>query len=194
MVSFFVIVYRLTSPNGSRYIGQTIQKLTLRWDQHRYAARAGKKTPLYDCMRKHHESDFSLWTAEVVATAESQAMLDWLEVVWIAAEGDLNLLSGGEGLGPMCQATKDKISKANTGRKPTEEARRNMSRGQLGRTGDHISTAGLASISTANTGKVWSASSRRKLSASMRALGGWTPERRANHECKWAAIREARKS
>ncbi len=211
MVYFSVIIYRLTSPHGKRYIGQTTGSITKRWGEHRSHALRSVRSKLYACLRKHEPI---LWTVEEVASAESQAMLNWLETVWIAAEGDLNIAIGGDG-GPMAQSTKDKISKAHmgknltqetkdklraalTGKKLTQETRDKISAIHKGRkrgpmsqehkdriskamTGKERTQSHKDRISKANMGKKHTQATKDKMSAATKGVP-WSAARRAAYE------------
>ena len=54
-------IYKIINPNGKIYVGQTIQSnAKMRWYSHQADARNGKKTHLYDSMRKYGVENF-LW-------------------------------------------------------------------------------------------------------------------------------------
>ncbi len=83
-----------------RYIGMTEKTVARRFARHRAEARAGRRTPFYDWLRKHGD-DAVVDVLERVVT--SRADLGAAEIRWIAARraaGDrlLNLTDGG--LGP----------------------------------------------------------------------------------------------
>lgn len=66
--------------NGKMYVGQTVQSNPkMRWYAHCDMMRKGKKSHLYDSMRKHGIENF-LW--EVVDTAVSVEHLNNLETAW----------------------------------------------------------------------------------------------------------------
>jgi group I intron endonuclease len=66
--------------NGKMYVGQTIQSNPkMRWYAHCDMMRKGKKSYLYDSMRKHGLENF-LW--QVVDTASSIEHLNELETAW----------------------------------------------------------------------------------------------------------------
>lgn len=66
------IIYKITNKiNGKVYIGQTVQGLTARLYQHRYAAFVKKsKYPLYNALRKYGESGFTYEIVRYVNKAE----------------------------------------------------------------------------------------------------------------------------
>ena len=52
--------------NKKVYIGQTQQKLSQRWSQHKSSAKTGEKTPLYNSMRYHGIENFRIKKIEEV--------------------------------------------------------------------------------------------------------------------------------
>jgi group I intron endonuclease len=66
--------------NGKMYVGQTIQSnAKMRWYSHCDMARKGKKSYLYDSMRKNGLENFS-W--EIVDQGNSIEQLNELETIW----------------------------------------------------------------------------------------------------------------
>lgn len=66
--------------NGKMYVGQTVQSnAKMRWYSHCDMMRKGKKSYLYDSMRKHGIENF-LW--EVVDQADTVTELNELETTW----------------------------------------------------------------------------------------------------------------
>lgn len=66
--------------NGKMYVGQTIQSnAKMRWYSHCDMARKGKKSYLYDSMRKYGVENFK-W--EIVDTASDIDQLNMLETKW----------------------------------------------------------------------------------------------------------------
>jgi len=67
--------------NGKIYVGQTVQlNPKMRWYSHQADARNGKKTHLYDSIRKHGVENF-LW--EVIDRANTIEQLNDLEGKWL---------------------------------------------------------------------------------------------------------------
>jgi group I intron endonuclease len=67
--------------NDKMYVGQTVQtNPKMRWYSHQADARAGKKSHLYDSMRKHGVENFS-W--EIIDRANSIEQLNELEAKWL---------------------------------------------------------------------------------------------------------------
>lgn len=111
------IVYLIRNDvNGKVYIGQTVQKLKIRWNQHASKARKGLFRPLPSSMRKHGEGKF---TIVEVCKAYSKDELDSLETraIWMNdstnREFGYNLDMGGNTVGKMSESTKAKIGAAN---------------------------------------------------------------------------------
>jgi group I intron endonuclease len=77
-----MVIYKITNlVNGKIYIGQTIQKNPkMRWYAHLNYAKKGKKSHLYDSMRKYGFEKFS-W--EIIDTAQSLDELNKLEEKWL---------------------------------------------------------------------------------------------------------------
>jgi group I intron endonuclease len=66
--------------NDKMYVGQTVQSnAKMRWYSHQADARSGKKSHLYDSIRKHGVENF-LW--EVVDCAGNINQLNELETLW----------------------------------------------------------------------------------------------------------------
>lgn len=74
-------IYTITNlVNGKMYVGQTVQSnAKMRWYAHCDMMRKGKKSHLYDSMRKYGIDNFN-WT--VVDTANSIDQLNELETAW----------------------------------------------------------------------------------------------------------------
>lgn len=89
-------LYRLTNTGSGRsYIGMTQCTLNRRMEGHRYKARKGYKTPLYDAIRSYGWDKF-----EVSLIKEFNTRQDCCEAetALIAAEDNLyNLAAGGDG-------------------------------------------------------------------------------------------------
>ena len=85
-------IYEITNRiNNKVYIGQTVQTVARRWQQHRYNALAGKSgMAIHRAMKKHGLENFYI---EEICTADSKEELDALEIKYIA---ELNCI-GSEG-------------------------------------------------------------------------------------------------
>lgn len=78
-----MLIYKITNLiNGRVYIGQTIQENPkTRWYSHWDYVRKGRKSYLYDSMRKHGMENFS-W--EIIDRADNIKQLNELEAKWLA--------------------------------------------------------------------------------------------------------------
>jgi hypothetical protein len=97
----YVYGIRLATSNEYRYVGLTELTVARRMARHRAEARAGRRTPFYDWLRREYASEIVVDVLEEVRTSRDD--LGRAEVRWIddrRASGDrlLNLAVGG--LGP----------------------------------------------------------------------------------------------
>lgn len=120
----YTVYFIVSEKTSYLYIGMTGKKRSLRMAQHRHAAKSGKKSPLYDCMRKHGPENFLMVIRDVFPTkAECQkAEREWITTARKEGWKILNLADGGEGGYVVPEHRKDewkaKLSKARVGRKP----------------------------------------------------------------------------
>lgn len=106
--------------NGKKYVGQTWQSINERWTKHKSDARTGKGWHLAKAIRKYGSDSFRV---EKLAEIFSQEEANFLESYYISLFDTIklgyNITGGGQGarrLGiPLSEATKKKISKANSG-------------------------------------------------------------------------------
>lgn len=112
--------YLVSQETNYIYIGIT-NNISKRFACHKHAATSGKKSPLYDCMRKHKmiivkRDEFLTW--EEAKQAEIKQIAFARENKWLL----LNLADGGEGGYVVPEASKEawkaKLSIARQGRKP----------------------------------------------------------------------------
>lgn len=107
-----MIVYRLTSPSGRQYVGQTRLSLKRRLSQHTAHAKAAR-TPIQRAVLKYGIEAFQV---EALAHARTQEVLNCLEKAAIAAlpADRYNLEAGGEGgaCRPVSTETRRKMSEA----------------------------------------------------------------------------------
>ena len=77
-----MLIYKITNlVHGRVYIGQTIQSNPkMRWYSHWDYVRKGRKSYLYDSMRKHGMENFN-W--EIIDRADTVEQLNELEVKWL---------------------------------------------------------------------------------------------------------------
>lgn len=114
-------IYKLTNKIDEKfYIGQTKRPVNQRFIEHMRADDHCIK--LNAAVKKYGKNNFFL---EIIDTAETLEELNLKEISYIKAFDAINkgynLLSGGSNR-PMTQEIKDKISKSQIGRKPTEKA------------------------------------------------------------------------
>ena len=157
-------LYILTFQNGKQYIGITSQTTELRFARHWKKSIAGQDNAVNRALRKYGRDAVS---ARTLVIADDWGYLCLLEKSAIKAYNTLapngyNCTLGGEGvLGLPCEpATREKISKANTGRKLTEAQKGKISAALRAR--GPVSSETRGKLSVANTGKVMPPDIRRK--------------------------------
>ena len=169
--------------NGRKYVGQTIQPLKRRFNEH---VRKKDNTLMNNAILKYGKENFY---CGVIKTCESKEEMDYWEKYYIAAlrtkkPYGYNLTDGGEGfigyrhspetLAKISEIKKNspraaeqiaRLAELNRGRHPTPEARAKMSASRKGRT---ISAEHRAKLIAANTGKQFTPERRAKISAAHR--------------------------
>lgn len=115
--------------NGKKYVGQTVQSLKKRFQRHCWKSSSKNSMAITSAISKYGKENFSM---EILCTCLSQKELNEMEVFYVKVHDTLapkgyNLVAGGGGSGIMSQITKDKISKANIGRKASLETRKKLS-------------------------------------------------------------------
>lgn len=92
------IIYKLTSPSGKIYIGQTNRTLEIRWKEHLKLARNGGNLPLSRAIRRYKEQ----FTVEIVVAGVPEWAVNAFEKYWIhyydTYNFGYNCTTGGEGL------------------------------------------------------------------------------------------------
>lgn len=127
--------------NGKVYVGQTTQRLSNRWAQHKHSVVRGSKTPFHLALKKYGLDNFSVCE---VTSANDQAGLDAQEDAWMDKLQSRNKSKGynRDATGRVVRDPEvgSKISHANKGRtawnkgkRLSEEQRRRMSEGMKGR-------------------------------------------------------------
>ncbi|MBR3747993.1 MAG: GIY-YIG nuclease family protein [Selenomonadaceae bacterium] len=163
-----VVYLILNKINGKRYVGQTVQALKTRFNEH---VRKKDNTLISNAIRKYGRENFY---CGVIKSCASKAELDYWEKFFIAVLKSkkpygYNLTDGGEGFvgyrhspevlakiretkknSPRVAAQIAKLAEANRGRHPTPESRAKMS---ADRKGKPKSPEWRAKIAAANTGK-----------------------------------------
>lgn len=119
----YYLYYLVSGKTDWIYVGIT-NNPKRRLASHRCAARTGKKSPLYDCMRKYGIDNFYMDIDTEFPTKElaQQAEINMISFVRRRNLKVLNLAAGGEGGYVVPEHLKDewkaKLSKARQGRKP----------------------------------------------------------------------------
>ncbi len=187
------IVYRIVcAPTGAWYIGITKRAVAKRMSDHRASARRGSDAHLHRAMRKY---GFGAFAVEILEDCTDFEVAKASEQRWIALmRPALNMTAGGDGRnGPLSEHAKARMrgrhwseesrrrfseyckrrgapmqatlaaAKANLG-KPMSEARRLAQRAAF-----KCTEATRAKLAQSQTGRVYTAESRAKMSASARA-------------------------
>lgn len=112
-------LYRIVNKKSDKvYIGITKVGLSRRFSQHKYSAKSGKKSKLYDAIRAHGPDSFSI---ELLETFDTQQEACNSEIELIAKFDNLyNLAAGGEGGFNITNVEewKQKLRLARKGKKP----------------------------------------------------------------------------
>lgn len=172
------IIYQATNTvNGKRYIGASRFSLKKRWAEHRYSASSGRKTWLYDALRKYGEDVF-----EVVQIATCLGDPSEVERIIIQAERpEYNQTNGGEITSGRKHSpeTIAKITAGNIGKIRTAEQRAAMS---ALKKAQYAANPELRAITVANFKKASEASahSKARIDAVAKACREriWTQEMR----------------
>jgi len=122
-----MIIYLITNKiNGKQYVGQTTRSFNKRWLEHCCNGITSSKSAISNAIKKYGKDEF---TTEIIDNASNINELNEKEQYWISK---LNTLSKGYNLTPgglNCEVTKitrEKLSKASTGRKRSESAKEKM--------------------------------------------------------------------
>ena len=97
-----MFIYKLTSPSGNSYVGQTKHNIEKRWKQHvsswqnwqKDKSRKGVSTKLYFAFDKYPPKD---WTKEILCECSTKGELNEKEILYIAEFGHYNMTKGGDG-------------------------------------------------------------------------------------------------
>ena len=127
-------IYLIRLNGEPKYVGYTKNTIHQRWEKHLSAARTGWPQLLYRAIRKHGEQSFTI--ESIMEHEDAQYLRDVMEPKFIREFNTManngrgyNLTEGGEGsIGwTPSEETKKKISKANTGKKRSEEVKNRLS-------------------------------------------------------------------
>lgn len=181
------VVYLITNLiNGKQYVGQTIKKVSYRFNEH---ARAN--TLIGKAIRKYGRENFKIKVLEKCYSYDelNAAEMKWIKKLNTKDPNGYNKTDGGEGILNPATSTREKLAQAGMGnkhalgRKHTEDEKRRISETQKGRT---FSQEHKAKISAAKKGTVLSEETKKKMSAKRKG-------RKFTDEHK-AKIAEARKA
>lgn len=123
-------IYRLTSPSGKSYIGQTIRSIEERFKQHQYPD--SECVAISRAIQKYGWENIKKEWREV-----PDDELNFYEEMIVALLGTLspggyNLREGGGSRGSLCEDTKQKITMSLIGKTRTEETKLKMSESKKG--------------------------------------------------------------
>jgi len=159
-------IYKITSPNGKIYIGQSVE-IARRKSYYKRGKCSGQPL-IYNSLKKYG------WEAhkfEVLCECKEDELND-LEVYYIElyqsfnSKFGLNLQSGGS-VGKHSEETKLKISKANTGKKASIETRKKQSDSWKGRV---VSENARKNMREGQKGRVWSEEQKKAVSDGIRRM------------------------
>lgn len=168
-----MIVYLITNRiTGKKYVGKTVKDLDRRWRVHLAQAKSGLRTHLHRSIRKYGAEIFE---KTVLSVALNKAVLGQLEKFWIAELGTrspagYNLTAGGDGSTGCSPSpeTRQKLSRAHTGKTFSAETRRRMSDSAKVK---HFSIEHRRNLGLASKGKKRSVEARKRISDGVR--GYW---------------------
>jgi len=129
------VIYKVVSPSGKCYIGQTIKKLEIRKSRHSSNALNGYNNKFSNAIRKY--GNRLKW--EVLYNNIPEKYLNGMEITVISWYNSYmngyNSTIGGEGSGgyKCSEETKKKLSLASKGRKISEEHKKKLSQSMRGR-------------------------------------------------------------
>jgi group I intron endonuclease len=146
------VIYRMTFPNGKRYVGLTTQLLSKRMGRHRSNARNGSEYPVHAAIRKY---GFDSVVVETIATADTKEELAVLECFHIKSEGckhpsGYNLDDGGY-FPTITDEVRRKISEGRTGIKRSSQECQDISK----RTKDQWDRPGFKARMSAQRRAMW---------------------------------------
>ncbi|ABT16521.1 GIY-YIG catalytic domain-containing endonuclease [Acanthocystis turfacea Chlorella virus MO0605SPH] len=123
-------IYRLTSPSGKSYIGQTVRSIEERFKQHQQPD--SECVAISRAIQKYGWENMKKEWQEV-----SDDKLNFYEEMLVALLGTLspggyNLREGGGSRGSLCEDTKQKITLSLIGKTRTDETKKKMSESMSG--------------------------------------------------------------
>jgi group I intron endonuclease len=128
------IIYSLHNlVNGKYYIGQTVQTMAARWNEHKKRARNGSLFTIHKAIRKYGPEMFE---PRVLVICPID-LLDEVERLIITEHRAMvcgyNMVAGGRGCSEPLAEVRARMSQAQSGKRHTEESRQRMSRSKSGR-------------------------------------------------------------
>lgn len=176
-------IYQLyNSVNGKSYVGQTTESTTVRWRKHVDDAKRNRPTRICKAIRKYGKESFE---RRVISIADNRDDLNNLEKVWIILlqttneNCGYNICAGGDSR-YIGEAGRAKMKAKLTGRKLSEEHRRNISAATKRRWEDPEYKARLSKkFSEVNIGKPKSEFHRKRMREGRLGMK-LSPEHRAN--------------
>jgi group I intron endonuclease len=141
-------VYLIIGPRQKLYVGVTSQSVSKRLRQHKFQARSGVDTYLYNAIRKHGEDQFDAIRIDTASTEEQAYELEkeWIQRLGTYEGRGYNMTKGGD-RGPRregkshTEETRQKMSESTKvkgednpmyGRSHSEETRRKISESSRG--------------------------------------------------------------
>jgi hypothetical protein len=112
-------IYRHTSPNEKSYVGQTVDTVEGRWEEHVSAAKRGKGCPLLGAaIRKYGAHAFKHEVLDVVTTQRGANIAEarWVEARDTRVPNGYNLAAGGHAPGYHHETSKLRIGEASKAR------------------------------------------------------------------------------
>ena len=153
-----IYIYKLTSPNGKIYIGQSTN-INVRFSQYKHNRCKGQPK-LYYALEKYGWSNFTKEILEHITIDKS----DEKERFWIkhfnCIDEGLNCENGGRVNKTHCKETKEKLKNSHMGKKLSSETKRKISESNKGRI---CSDETRKKISIANKGKKRSQKIKQKM-------------------------------
>lgn len=160
------VIYKITNlVDGKIYVGQTVQKLSRRFNQHKH----GNGEGVDQAIKKYGIENFKIEPIEKCP----REMLNDREMFWIKelnciAPNGYNLTEGGQSDFRVSEATKEKLRIINIGKTLSAETKAKISESEQGEKnpfyGKHHTPETKAKISAIHKGKVISPETRAKMS------------------------------
>lgn len=128
-------IYKITSPNGRIYIGQS-WNIKRRWKDYRNDNR--ERSAIYSSIKKYGYENHHFEIIHQLPNDVEQCVMDEYEILYILLHRQsgfkmLNLREGGKSGGKMSDEAKKKMVIANTGRKMSEKTKVALKKANCGR-------------------------------------------------------------